>query len=232
MATRGSYKIDGQLTYNHHDNYPTGAAHHIHEVIKKQGAVDFFSMIRGMERLQPNNGKPGKSGEEYYYEINSKSGEIKCYSVNLDSEELRLESFGLIEDWVNTKIEESKRLHAKHYPNESFLSEGETWEDCQVVRRSTGSNGYPSRFSTVAQARQEAESKWKMGVDALSKGWIGNSSSYFQESLKLFGMVGNYEDKKTEWLTIYSPLFAEKYNHETTKYFDSYIIENRISEVA
>jgi hypothetical protein len=222
MATRGTYNIDGMICYNHWDNYPTGAASHILGTIKKCGAIDLFSMVRGMDRLE--KGQSIFDGPaEFHYKINSGTGILTAYKIRDDKDEL-VEFFeGPVEEFINDKMIEARRLYEKR--NEKFFEEGETMEDYTVLKR------FQNRYATAAMVRVEAEKRWVDGLKALENGWIGNSSSAFCDSLKLFAMVGNYEDKKSEWLTVYSPLFAQKYNHETTKHFDSYIIEP-IMEVA
>jgi hypothetical protein len=221
MATRGTYNIDGMICYNHHDNYPLGAAFHFLVTIRKTGSIDLFSMIRGMERLE--KGQSVFDGPaEYHYKIDSKTGILTAYKILDDKDEL-VEFFkGPIEDFINDEMMKAKIRYEQR--NEPFFEEGETMEDYTVFKE------YKNRYATASMIRVKAEERWAYGVHALEKGWIGNSSGAFQDSLKLFALVGNYEEKKTEWLNVLSPLFAEKYNHETTKHFDSYIIET-ITEV-
>ena len=60
MATRGVYQIgdervlgyNNSLLYNHWDNYPSGTALQLAQVIKAHGKLDYFSVIRGMPKVE------------------------------------------------------------------------------------------------------------------------------------------------------------------------------------
>lgn len=203
MATRGTYEIDGNFIYNHWDNYPSGTAVHLAEVIKAYGKLDYFSVIRGMPKTDPTT-SPFNCGAEFHYHI--KGGRIECYSIPYSEKgenKLILESSDTIENWINGNIELSDEVPAD-------------WKILKIH------NGY---YITETQAKEKAKLEWKQAVLSSEQGHTGNASSQF-ESLFRFCRTAkiHFPEMLAEYVSKYSPAFAKAYGHENTAHFDSYAL--------
>jgi hypothetical protein len=190
MATRGTYKVDGVLLYNHWDNYPSGARAQLSKVLEKYGNLDLFSVIRGMENIMPT--KSVYDGPaEFHYVIENHY--IKMYDIQGDSE-LTLIDHGTIEDWINRGVKKNKFVQLGHsYYKQSTLY----------------ANGVKN---------------YKLAIETLDKGMVGNASSIFIEAFKLINASGKRGTRiKKEYLQKYSPILADAYKHSDTELFDSYI---------
>lgn len=89
MSTRGTYTFKSDFTsttlYNHWDNYPAGAATHLHKMLVEYGTVTAEAFIRANEGATlVSNG--ASMGQEYHYEFSGET--ISAYPVNLDTDEL------------------------------------------------------------------------------------------------------------------------------------------------
>lgn len=205
MATRGTYQIDGNpMLYNHWDNYPSGTAVHLAEVIKAHGKLDYFSVIRGMPKTDPID-SPFNCGAEFHYVI--KGGRIECYAIPYcenGENKLLLQSSDTIENWLNANIE----LGAEDVPAD--------WKILKIH------NGY---YMTETQAREKAKREWRHAVEAFEKGWTGNASSAFNSLFQFTRTAGiHFPEMLAEYISKYSPAFAKAYGHETTSLFDSYAL--------
>lgn len=211
MATRGTYKIDGKLLYNHWDNYPEGAAMHLHGIITKQNAVDFLSCVRGLESFDLSNSiYDGRA--EYHYIIDSASGLIEVYTIPFEVDTIILKGKYKIEDFINTYIEKSAKEHEKR--GYQFFNEGETLENTKIVKVST------NEYYTVAQIEKKVFQTFEKAKAEFAKNWIGNSSSSFGEAFKLMNKAGlKFQNLIDEYLKDYCDKFAKSYNHETNEYF-------------
>lgn len=199
MATRGIYKVENVLLYNHWDNYPSGAANHFIEVIRKSGNLSLFSVIRGMDRTEPAD-SIFYGGAEYYYEI--EKDRISCYKLG---KEKVLISCNSIVNWINDNVRE-------------ILEESDNVEDYTIVQLSE------NKYSTVSQVREDATKLYNKGKDCTDKGMMGNGSSCFSDAFRLFNKAGiNFDELKNEFIEIYSPLFVKSYKHNDSTYFDSLV---------
>lgn len=211
MATRGIYKVENQLLYNHWDNYPVGAAYHLSKVASTQHKFDLFSVIRGMSETSPAN-SIYNSGAEYYYEIFIKNDKyfINCYTIEIDRDAKKLHSSGELINWINSLIIDDLKNDTENDPNDYILVELH--------------NNY---FDTVNNCKKEILLKYDHAVECFKKGWIGNSSSAFSETFKIANRTKiNIDQLKSEYLSIYSGAFAQAYKHSDRVYFDSVILEN------
>jgi hypothetical protein len=206
MATRGTYKIDGlsKIMYNHWDNYPSGTAFHLLEVAKKFHSFDWISVIRGMENMNETSSK-FDGPAEYYYEI-SKSY-VKCYQISYD-DNLILHSEGKIHEWINKNIQSNNAFKEIGNPSDYTLIEK-----------------HKDNFWTITQIQEEIEERVKYALNAQNNGWTGNASSAWHEALKMITQIPSYprgEMIREEWINRLAQFYADKYKHETPKYFLSY----------
>jgi hypothetical protein len=201
MATRGTYKVENTLLYNHWDNYPAGAANHFLEVIKKHHNLDLFSIIRGMERAEKGtNIYDGPAGFHYVIE----KEKITCYSIPYEKDELIYHSSGTIEQWINTAIK-------------SCLEEGDDINDYTVVKISD------NRYNTVNGTFEEAKKEFEEAVRMTNLGHTGNGSSKFKNAFKLFKLsTKNFKEYSEIYKRIYVPFFVKAYNHDNDSLFLSY----------
>jgi hypothetical protein len=231
MSTRGTYKIDGVLCYNHHDNYPTGVAHHLLTVINKCNRVDLFSCIRGMERLELTNSIFGGPAE-YHYVI--KEGTIKCYSIPLEKykDELIPHSGGTIEDWVTEYLFKSKKQHEAYCKRNAgqwgadkpFFDEGEDDRDITIIN-------YRGSYYTKRALENEAIANFKRAKEMFVKGMIGNSSGEFQDIFRMINSAGlELNNMKEDYLSNYADVFAERYGHKTPDHFRGIVNEGLKTE--
>jgi hypothetical protein len=214
MSTRGTYKIDGTLCYNHHDNYPSGAAFHMLKVINKCNSVDLFSCIRGMERLELTSSiYDGRA--EYHYVI--KGGKIECYKVMDEKDDITYLSGGPVETWVTNEL----KLAAKQYAarGETIYEEGEDERDITVIN-------YRGRYYTKRALENQAKQKFNWAKQAFERGHVGNSSNEFSEAFRLINTCGiDLNELKEEYLLNHADQFAESYGHKTPDYFRNYVNE-------
>lgn len=209
MATRGTYQIDGNpMLYNHWDNYPSGTAVQLAEVIKSQGKLDYFSVIRGMPKTDPIE-SPFNCGAEFHYII--QGGRIECYAIPYcenGENKLLLQSSDTIENWINANLE----LGAEDVPAD--------WKIIKIH------DGY---FMTETQAKEKAQKDWEQAVHSFSKGWTGNASSAFHELFKFTRKAGiHFPEMLAEYVAKYSPAFAKAYGHADTSLFDSYALGGEV----
>lgn len=203
MATRGTYLIEGSLNYNHWDNYPSGAAHHLLKVAEKSGSFDLYSCIRGMEGLK-KTGSIFNGRAEYYYEINNDY--IKCFAIPFDKDVTILQSEGNIHEWINENIKID--LEPEDNPDDYFL-----------VKLS-------GRYMTKTQAKNEIEKTLEWANDNLKKGWIGNASSCFSTAFKMANNAEiNIDDIKKDYIDNIVPVLMKSYGHSNPTLFNSYINE-------
>ena len=201
MATRGTYKIDGQILYNHHDNYPIGAAAHFIEVIKKYNNLDLFSIIRGMERISKASSKYD-GGPEFHYEI--KDEQIFCYSVHPEKDALIYHSSGQIEEWINKQILKG-------------LDETDDKNDYLIVKKSK------NVFYTVNGLIKEAEEHFKSAITMTNNGQTGNGSSNFKTAFDLFKLLNvDFTKYANIYKRVYVPFFVDAYKHNGPDLFLSY----------
>ena len=206
MATRGTYQVDkNQLLYNHWDNYPSGAASHFIDVIKKSHNLDFFSIIRGMDVKPASSKFDGPA--EFYYEIDNKAKKITCFSISYDSatdtDSIHYHSSGSFIDWINDNIKKA-------------LEPSDNVDDFTIVEIRQ------NYFCTITQAKEEINNTYLRAKDMTNKGHTGNGSSSFGELFKMINKTGlNFKHIKDEYLRIYSPYFVKEYNHNDSKYFDN-----------
>jgi hypothetical protein len=204
MSTRGTYYIEKNLCYNHHDNYPVGAAFHIVDVIKATGGTSFFDFIRGMKTLSPAT-SIYDGPAEFHYKI--ENGHIECFSIPWDEDKLVLVSKGPIEDWVNNEIKNNWDRLAE--PSDNI-------NDYLLVK-------IDNTFITKTQAYEKGVKNFREQVKWLESGSIGNAD--FQRAFKYLKVSGRlYEEFKNTYLEIYSPYLAKRYKHENTELFDSYAL--------
>lgn len=202
MATRGTYQIEGMLLYNHWDNYPSGTAYHFIKVIEKFGDLSLLSVIRGMESIEKaGNIYDGRA--EFHYKI--ANGNIECYSIPFDKDKLVPYSSGNIDEWINKSIKPS--IDAK-----------DNVEDYTVIKISA------NKYTTLSKLRSDISTKFEHAKSITDYGSIGNGSYSFLEVFRLIKKSGlPFEEMKQEYLSKYSPIFAESYKHDTTSHFDSYV---------
>ena len=200
MATRGTYLIDGKLCYNHWDNYPSGAAAQLFNVLDKFGSLDLFSCIRGMDKLEPTKSKfDGRA--EYHYVI---SGEkIECYSIPFDKDILVYVSGGPIEKWIGDNLELDKDDKPEHY---------------KVAKLGNG-------YITGTAAKEKLLFYWNQGKKLYSIGHNGNATTYFSDFFRLANLMQfDVTAEKTEWLNELAPEFAKRYNHDSpAQVFNGYV---------
>ncbi len=203
MATRGTYRVDGKLLYNHWDNYPEGAALQLLECIKKHGDLKLFSVIRGMDKIKETN-SIYDGPAEYHYII--EKGTIKCYSIPPDKDLTEYHSQGTIKECINEHIK-------------TALEKTDNPEDYQLVET-------PYGLQTISDCKKDVNEKFLRAVELYEQGHIGNSSSSFNEAFRIANVAGiEIDELKKEYLEKYSPGFAASYKHEDSKYFDSIINE-------
>jgi hypothetical protein len=208
MATRGTYKVENTLLYNHWDNYPAGAANHFLEVIKKYGNLDLFSIIRGMERAEKGTNIYDGSAE-FHYVIEKEK--ITCYSIPCDKNELIHHSSGTIEQWINTAIK-------------SCLEEGDDINDYTVVKISN------NRYNTVNGTFEEAKKEFEEAVRMTNLGHTGNGSFQFKNAFKLFKLsTKNFKEYSEIYKRIYVPFFVKAYNHDNDSLFLSYCETEKVA---
>src|SRR5690554_719773 len=195
MATRGTYKIDGKLLYNHWDNYPEGAAMHLHRIITKQSAIDFLSCVRGLESFELTNSiYDGRA--EFHYVIDSASGSIEVYTIPFDVDTIILKGKYKIEDFINTYIEKSAKEHEKR--GYKFFDEGETLENTKIIKIAK------NYYKTVKQIEIEVFQKFEKAKNLFDRGHKGNASFTFSEVFKLINKAGlKFDHLKDEYLKNY-----------------------------
>lgn len=202
MATRGTYQIEGMLLYNHWDNYPSGTAGHFIKVINAFGDLSLLSVIRGMDRIEKSvNIYDGRA--EYHYKI--VGDKIECYSIPFDNDKLVPHSSGEIADWINNAVKSS-------------LDDKDNVEDYTVIKLS------PNRYITLSKLRQKITDKFDHAKHITDNGSIGNGSSLFSETFRMIKKSGlPFNELKNEYLSKYSKILADSYQHASTTYFDSYV---------
>lgn len=199
MATRGTYLINGSLNYNHWDNYPSGAALHLFEAIKKTGGFTLYDIIRGMPNLQ-STGSIYDGRAEYHYKIEKDN--IRCYSVGWEKDELKYESGGNIIDWINSNLE---------------LEPTDKKENFTLVE-------YKGRYMTLKEAKKMLRIDFKNAVKWLGQGMIGNSSGAFCDVFMAANKAKiNIDSYKKKYLKLYVPIFVKSYNHNNSDLFNSYV---------
>lgn len=200
MATRGTYKVEGMLLYNHWDNYPEGTAMQLLEVIKKHGDLSLFSVIRGMEGML-RTGSIYDGPAEFHYVISGKY--IECYMIPDGKEKIVPVSRDTIDNWINSQLL-------------GCLEDGDNPDDYRVME--VGNNHY----MTISQIKEEATDKFNKAKDYIDRGHIGNGSSLFSEAFLMVNMANiDMPEMKDEYLTKYSPLLTQSYKHNDSEYFDS-----------
>jgi hypothetical protein len=199
MSTRGTYKIDGMLLYNHHDNYPSGTAYHLIETIKTHKNLHLFSVIRSMTRAEKITHT--NYGQDYHYDITE--NEIICYKYDIDDNK-NLHSSDTIENWINKNI--VKQLDETDDPNDYF-----------VIK--INNNYFDTKNNIFTEAKNHFENAIKMS-DAKH---IGNGSSEFKTAFDLFKLSTlDYSEYKEKYISQYVPLFVESYKHKSDTLFLSY----------
>ena len=209
MSTRGIYKIGGYTLYNHHDNYPEGAALHLLGVLKNHHSLRIESVIRGMERVEIV--ESGGMGEEYEYRIDKK-GNISMYEVDLDTDKAIFLEVFTIPEFIAKYITKEGRQY-------NVLDESDNIEDYRIIQ-------IRGRYWTITQVREMAREQFADAVSRFKKGHWGNSSSSFSEAFKYFNILGEGEQEKAEYLENIAPVFQTQYGHETPEHFISYTNEN------
>lgn len=197
MATRGTYKVDNFLLYNHWDNYPSGAAAHLIGVIRDHGDLKPFSIIRSMPVSETKSVFDGPA--EFHYVIDK--DKILHYSIS--GETLKCLECSLIEDWLNSHILD-------------ILDDDDNPDDFKVIKVSEG------RFITRSQAILRGNKTYDEAKQFFEKGAWGNSSSLFADAFKWFRLAEFDAPQIDEYLKEFSPKLAAQYRHADTSLFDSY----------
>lgn len=209
MATRGTYQVDDFLFYNHWDNYPSGAASHLLDVVKTQGNFTPFSIIRGMPVSPAHTKFDGPA--EHHYEI--RNGMITHYKISDSEDKLIFQETDRIENWINRNLQSTVTFLLKEDPQTDP-------NDFIVVKLEK----FQNRYMTVNMIIAEAKKRYEDAVRFFEKGAWGNSTSLFQESFVWFAQAGwEAKEFKQEYLQKFSPVFVEKYSHQNSSHFDSYV---------
>lgn len=214
MSTRGIYKIEGAQIYIHHDNYPSGAAVRFAETLRRNsGSITAFEFARANERAELMPGKiPGDV--EYIYEV--KNGHIYCYRwENIDEfgYDKIFHSSGEIHEWINRYIYDC-------------LEESDNIKDYTFIKKENQYGDKISRFFSISYLEKEVKRHFDYAVNALEKGWIGNSSGSFKSAADIASLFNEESSKimemREKYLNTYVPILVEKYGHKDSSLFRGY----------
>ena len=160
MATRGTYRVEDKVLYNHWDNYPQGAAVHFLNILKTQGNFSLKSFLKCDEGVNFGFANSIFDGPaEYFYEINRQSnGEIYVGVCDVvgnykDGYDLSLRKVYEMSDFINDRFK-------KNFTDPSGEDANEI-EQNRVLRYLV--NPYSERvgYITVKMARERVKSLMK-----------------------------------------------------------------------
>jgi hypothetical protein len=206
MSTRGTYMIEGKLLYNHSDNYPSGAAWHLFQVLEQHGTIDFVSMIRtnnGHRQYGPDFKPTGSIYDgpaEYHYVITKPDGKIfvEVYKIPYDSKGLQFVEKLELHEFINSNLDEEDIKEAGG----------------KVLAIKGQFKSYTNYFPTM-QAKKMLQNEINNGFwMLLSHGGIGNASGNFSEA----GAIAEALDQKNlinNFNKYIAPIFKAAYNHDS-----------------
>lgn len=191
MATRGTYKVEGKLLYNHWDNYPEGAANHFKEVIKQHGNLTFVSLIKGGEGTGFAPTDSIFDGPAKFHYVITKDGNktfIEINAIPFDADKIVYQEKVELSEFINKWVKEDPIIQT----------------------------GY--QYMTITKARELAQSKLGNAMAWLLRGHTGNASGELKEAAEMYRLLG--DTKLIEgYNKLIAPMLAQCYGHGVVEPF-------------
>lgn len=213
MATRGSYRVEGKMMYNHWDNYPAGAASHLQKVITEKHTlkwIDFVKCTAEGLNFEPMEGRPGDMGEEYFYKITKEKGMyfVEWSSIGWETNELVFLGKKEVSDFINDEFKKELK--------QDRITQTE-YNENKIVK-------YPNKWSksvsyySYKYLQEYTEKKFNLAMRWLLKGMVGNASSDLQWCAQSWLLLG--DTKMLEgYNKMIAPYLAQCYKHNTPDHF-------------
>lgn len=221
MATRGTYKIENTILYNHWDNYPAGAANHFLNVLKDRGSLTLLDMLKCNEQVNFQFATSIFDGPaEYHYKIKQRDkGEIfiTWYSITTNDQLILIDELELNE-FINTNF--PKCYTDPTYKEQQEIKNNEVFKLVSEYSKRVS-------YKTREQLEKTVNNKLSQGFNYLLNGHTGNGSSCLDEvataikALKDSTRIENYNKH-------IAPMLQKAYRHDKP---DVFIIKTN-SEVA
>lgn len=207
MSTRGTYKIEGKILYHHYDNYPSGAANHLLNVLNDRGAISLLDLLKCENNVNFSFANSIFDGPaEYHYIIkkdNNGSIFVECKKIDLEDNLINLYTLELNE-FINT-------YYPKCYIEPTYYEQQEI-KDNEVLKITSKYSKHVS-YTTVKTLRKKVEKQSIEALRMLLCGATGNASSSFSE-------LGTYlkalqDEKKIENYNKHiAPMLYKAYGYE------------------
>jgi len=211
MATRGTYKVDGKLLYNHWDNYPSGAARHFLNILKTQGSLSLKSFLKCDEGCNfdfTNSIFDGPAEWHYVIEDEGKgSYGVEVYKIIMDEsgkDKKVFKNYYELQDFININF-------PQNFTEPMGEDRNEIEENVVVKVVSKYSNNV--RYSTRKDLEKELQIKLNTAQMQLLNGHTGNASYTYSEASQL--MVALEKDILIKsYNKNIAPMLFKAYGHE------------------
>jgi hypothetical protein len=209
MSTRGTYRVEEKLLYNHFDNYPAGAAMHFLKVVEQGKALNYVNLIRNTESCDFQPAQSIFDGPaEFHYKIKVKDGKtmIETNKIKYESDDFIYVDDVELDVFINRELK-------KHCDNEKEYKENEV---LKISHKYANCTSYGTRKYFTEKRNKMFDSAMAM---LMIHGGVGNASGEMHEVGELTTVLNDarFAENYNKFI---APIFQKAYDHKTADYFE------------